>query len=137
MNSQSKFSRRTALGALATATGSLFLRSLATGIPSSVLLDPLSAHAGTEPTAKTLILASSISGDPMNANVPGTYDFPANEVFHPADPSMPRPRSRFRGRPSPQPSRGPTSAKASSTAPPSSITRPTRRCTANSGWCRR
>ena len=88
MNSQSKFSRRTALGALATATGSLFLRSLATGIPSSVLLDPLSAHAGTEPTAKTLILASSISGDPMNANVPGTYDFPANEVFHPADPSM-------------------------------------------------
>ena len=79
--------RRTMLGAFASGAGALVLRSLATGIPASVLLDPLSASAET-PKAKSLILATSSQGDPLNANVPGTYDVAANQIFHSQDPSM-------------------------------------------------
>lgn len=85
-NTKNKLGRRGMLGAFATAGGGLLLRSLATGIPASVLLDPLSAKAGPSPTAKTLILSVSNNGDPVNANVPGTYEDAVSGIFHP-DPS--------------------------------------------------
>jgi hypothetical protein len=51
-----------------------------------VLLDPLTANADNMPTqSRMLILASSSAGDPVNANVPGTY---LPEIFHSADPAM-------------------------------------------------
>ncbi len=82
-----ELSRRAALGAFATASGSLILQSLATGIPASVLLNPLSAEAEDQlPPAKMLILSSSRQGDPVNANVPGTYGF--SDLYHPLDPEM-------------------------------------------------
>jgi uncharacterized protein (DUF1501 family) len=84
----SKFGRRGALAALAGASGGLVLQSLATGIPASVLLNPLSAKAGDVPTGKTLILSTSSQGDPVNANIPGTYDVPGTEIFHSQDPLM-------------------------------------------------
>lgn len=95
----SKLGRRSALGALATVGGGLLLRSLATGIPAKVLLDPLSASAQDLPTGKILILSSSSQGDPLNANVPGTYDFPANQIFHSADPAMAKTSMTLAGKP--------------------------------------
>jgi uncharacterized protein (DUF1501 family) len=83
----SLMSRRAALTALLTGAGGLGLKALATGIPASVLLDPLTASADT-PKAKTLILASSLLGDPLNANVPGMYEVGPTEIFHPLDPAM-------------------------------------------------
>lgn len=79
--------RRTILGAFASGAGALALRSLATGIPASVLLDPLSARAET-PKAKALILCTSSLGDPLNANVPGMYEVGANQIFHSQDALM-------------------------------------------------
>jgi uncharacterized protein (DUF1501 family) len=83
-----KLGRRGMLGAFATFGGGLILRSLATGIPAKVLLDPLSASAADTPSGKMLILSSSSNGDPFNANVPGTYDVSGSEIFHSADPGM-------------------------------------------------
>ena len=82
----SKLSRRGILGAFATVSGGLILRSLATGIPAKILLDPLSARADELPNGKMLILSCSSSGDPVNANVPGTYG--PSDVFHPTDATM-------------------------------------------------
>jgi len=87
-NSSKHLGRRGLLGAFATFGGGLILRSLATGIPAKILLDPLSASADELPIGKTLILSSSSQGDPFNANVPGTYDFPSNQIYHSADPAM-------------------------------------------------
>lgn len=74
------------------AFGSLALRSLATGIPASVLLNPRVGRASPDALANgpgmMLILATSSRGDPLNANVPGTYGPGAAEVAHPADPLM-------------------------------------------------
>ncbi len=68
--------------------GMLGLRSLATGIPAAVLLSPLSARAECTDKARAqyLILSASEAGDPINANVPGTYDAP--EIAHSPDPLM-------------------------------------------------
>lgn len=72
--------------------GMLGLRSLASGIPIAVLADPRRAlAAGAREGAGSaapqyLIFASSGSGDPINANVPGMYLNPA--VGHPAGPTM-------------------------------------------------
>lgn len=62
--------------------------ALATGIPARVLLDPLSAQAGQADEGKVLILSSDERGGPLNANVPGTYEFGATEVFHPQAATM-------------------------------------------------
>lgn len=62
------------------------LQSLATGIPSVMLLDPLSARADDLPKGRMLILSSSRGGDPINANVPGTYEDSA--IVHPASQAM-------------------------------------------------
>jgi uncharacterized protein (DUF1501 family) len=84
----SKLGRRGLLGAFATFGGSVVLTSLATGIPAKILLDPLSASAGEPPKGKMLILSSSSQGDPLNANVPGTYEVGPTQIFHSADPAM-------------------------------------------------
>lgn len=76
--------RRRSLGAgLAAIGGGLIFRSLASGIPLGVLLDPLSASA-EEPSleAPVLILSSSAAGDPFSCNVPGTYG--VEGALHPA-----------------------------------------------------
>ncbi|MEM9692563.1 MAG: hypothetical protein AAGA56_08465 [Myxococcota bacterium] len=98
MNSKKTWSRRRALGAFGTAGGSLILGAMATGIPARVLLDPLSAEAqeeGLRP-ARMLILSVSAQGDPVNANVPGTYD--DSMIAHPADPAMAPTELRMSGR---------------------------------------
>ena len=73
--------------------GWLGLRALATGIPAAVLANPRRALAAYEDVtcfskekAQYLILSTSGAGDPVNANVPGTYVLPA--IAHPADPAM-------------------------------------------------
>jgi hypothetical protein len=67
--------RRRSVGAgLAALSGGLLFRSLASGVPLSVLLDPLSASAADHPLdAPVLILSVSAAGDPFSCNVPGTY----------------------------------------------------------------
>ena len=84
--------RRAIMGGLFGA-GWLGLRALATGVPAAVLANPRRALADANPTtcfsqanAQYLILSTSGSGDPLNANVPGTYDFPA--IAHSLDPLM-------------------------------------------------
>jgi hypothetical protein len=78
--------RRAGLGA-----GSLGLRALATGLPASLLARPLAARAedftcASKAKAQSLIISISSAGDPLNCNVPGTYDFP--DIVHAADPKM-------------------------------------------------
>jgi len=85
--------RRTFLRSVIFGGGWLGLRALATGLPASLLLEPGTAHAsptpppaGCPPKAQYLLLLTSASGDPMNANVPGCYADPG--IYHPADPTM-------------------------------------------------
>jgi len=66
--------------------GWLGLRSLATGVPLAVLANPRNASAQTvpacsKPGAQYILLSSSDSGDPLNANVPGMYLIP--DIAHP------------------------------------------------------
>jgi len=86
MNSRRKFLRDSLFGA-----GYLGLRSLATGLPIAFLLDPTKAHADPPPPAQFLVLATAGTGDPINANAPGTYDLPAgypHQALHPGYPAM-------------------------------------------------
>jgi hypothetical protein len=72
--------------------GCLGLRALATGLPATFLASPRRAFADGAATcadkakAQYLILSTSGDGDPVNANAPGTYDFP--DIVHAQDPSM-------------------------------------------------
>ena len=87
-----KHTRRSLLKKTVFGTGSLGLRALATGLPG--LLPgpaaggpaPRTSPAGTRSRAQYLILSTSSAGDPLNANVPGTYDFP--DIAHSPDPRM-------------------------------------------------
>src|SRR5258708_2056937 len=86
-------SRRQALLSTLFGTGMIGLRALATGLPASLLLDPRRALANVpasgcpDPSkAQFIIFNTSGQGDPINANVPGTYDDP--KLVHSADPSM-------------------------------------------------
>ena len=67
--------RRNALQGWLAGAGFLGLRSLATGLPISFLVNPRSARAadacGTGAGAQYLILSMSASGDALNCNVPG------------------------------------------------------------------
>jgi len=85
-HNHSRVGRRGVLGAMATITGSIVLRSLATGIPARILLDPLHAHANDEPNqqAKVLILSSSALGDPVNCHVPGACELADSNIVRPA-----------------------------------------------------
>ncbi len=81
-----KIHRRKMLYTALFGAGGLGLKSLATGIPMSVLARPLKARAQDAGTTRILILSSSSAGDPINANVPGTYEDTA--VQHSNDPRM-------------------------------------------------
>jgi hypothetical protein len=86
--------RRDALFRLLFGAGYVGLRSLASGIPASVLLDPRRAMAAGDGGAppppisnpQFVIYSTSFNGDPVNCNAPGTYDDPG--IYHPGDPSM-------------------------------------------------
>lgn len=77
---------------LKSALGGIALRAVATGIPASILLNPRPGRAAIGDLAdgpgRMLILFASNSGDPINANVPGTYGAGAEDVAHSADPTM-------------------------------------------------
>jgi hypothetical protein len=86
--SRRQFLIRTLFGA-----GLLGLRSLATGIPLSILANPRRALAAglttpcpSNPAAQYILFSSSGNGDPVNANVPGTYAMTG--IAHPSDPAM-------------------------------------------------
>ena len=72
--------------------GYVGLRALATGLPASFLLNPRRAFAdmpvtcGDKTKAQFIILATSGSGDPINASVPGTYEDP--KIVHSPDPAL-------------------------------------------------
>jgi hypothetical protein len=73
--------------------GAWGLKSLATGLPISFLMEGKARADMSAPTcaadpnkAQFLVIATSGAGDPVNANVPGTYAFP--DIIHAADPSM-------------------------------------------------
>jgi hypothetical protein len=89
------FKRRSVLSTALFGAGYLGLRSLATGIPTAILAkgkrafaDELSCGDGSK--AQYIVLATSGSGDPLNANAPGTYakSGPIATVAHNLDPSM-------------------------------------------------
>jgi hypothetical protein len=85
-------SRRELLCQTLFGAGLVGLRALATGLPLSFLLRPRDALAdGTftsadKSKAQYLILSTSFAGDPVNANAPGSYDFP--DIPHAADPRV-------------------------------------------------
>lgn len=84
-------SRREALMGTLFGAGYVGLRALATGLPAWMLVNPRRADAALQcnadkARAQYLILSSSSLGDPMNANVPGTYVHP--EIMHAPDPLM-------------------------------------------------
>ena len=85
--------RRQALLSTLFGSGMIGLRALATGLPATFLLNPRRALADMpasgcpDPTkAQYVIFNTSGQGDPINANVPGTYDDPM--VVHSMDPTM-------------------------------------------------
>lgn len=96
--------RRQAITTTLFGTGYVGLRALATGLPASFLLNPRRALAQSSTPApgcaagkaQFIILNTSGAGDPINANVPGTYDDPA--IVHSADPAMAPTPLTLRGR---------------------------------------
>lgn len=88
-----KITRRDALYGTLFGAGMIGLRSIATGLPAAFLANPRKALADTPaPTcndqvrAQYVIFNTSMAGDPINTNAPGTYDDPG--ILHPSDPSM-------------------------------------------------
>jgi hypothetical protein len=85
-----KFARRELLKSTLFGTSGLGLQALASGLPVAFLSRPLAARAQDAAceaaSVQYLILSTSGQGDPLNANVPGTYDFPDNA--HAPDPNM-------------------------------------------------
>ena len=86
-----KFSRRKALMSALFGAGYVGLRALATGIPAGILMRGRRAFADgaacpNPSKAQFIILHTSGNGDPINANVPGTYDDPG--IAHSLDPLM-------------------------------------------------
>lgn len=75
--------RRDALRTFLFGAGMVGLRSLATGLPASFLMNPRKALAQNSSTYKPtfLVIATSQNGDSLNANAPGTYDDPT--IIHP------------------------------------------------------
>jgi hypothetical protein len=90
-----KIRRRDALLSTLFGSGYVGLRALATGLPASLLVNPRKALADVpeggaacpgQAKAQYVIFQTSGSGDPINANVPGTYEDPS--IVHSTDPSM-------------------------------------------------
>ena len=98
-----EFSRRQLLLSTLFGAGAIGLRALATGLPVSFLLRPRKALADLPATcanmakAQYIIFATSGSGDPINANVPGTYGDP--NIAHSLDPTMAPTRLTIAGKP--------------------------------------
>ena len=91
MENTMKFTRRSLINKTVFGAGALGLRALATGLPASFLSRPFAAQAQDftcvdKSKAQYLIIATSSNGDPLNANVPGTYAFP--DIAHAPDPAM-------------------------------------------------
>ena len=87
------FSRRETLMSALFGTSLLGLRALVSGVPAAMLLRGRDAFAdGTAPTcadaskAQFIIMSTSGAGDPLNANVPGTYE--DSGIVHCTDPTM-------------------------------------------------
>ena len=83
--------RRDVLVSSLAGIGYLGLRTLATGLPASLLLHPRRALADGVPAcaadkAQFVIFNTSGQGDPINASVPGTYE-DAN-IVHSPDPAL-------------------------------------------------
>ncbi len=82
--------RRDALLSMLFGAGLVGLRSLATGVPAAILLNPRQALAADPVPAVSkpqfVIFSTTGNGDPVNCNAPGTYDDP--NIGHPTDPSM-------------------------------------------------
>lgn len=90
---QREYTRRDAMRAILAAGGGVALRALATGLPASFLLDPRAASAqdldcaiSARERLQYLIVSTSSAGDPINCNVPGTYE--ASAIIHPQQPEM-------------------------------------------------
>jgi hypothetical protein len=74
--------------------GAIGARALASGLPAWMLTRPVEAWAADadagmcadKAKAQYLIVSTSSAGDPVNANVPGTYAFP--DIAHAPDPAM-------------------------------------------------
>ncbi|HEY0714185.1 MAG TPA: hypothetical protein VGF45_16000, partial [Polyangia bacterium] len=85
-------SRRSLLATTLFGSGAAGLRALATGVPLGFLMRPNSVSAQdlgncVDPNRRQyLVVSTSGAGDPLNANVPGTYDFA--DIAHAADPKM-------------------------------------------------
>jgi hypothetical protein len=86
-------SRRQALLSTLFGAGYVGLRTLATGLPASFLLNPRRALADTGTStcgatgkAQFIVFNTSGNGDPINASVPGTYEDP--NISHSPDPTM-------------------------------------------------
>ncbi len=90
LSARGLITRRRALLSTLFGAGYVGLRSLATGLPVSFLLNPREALASpscpSPGKAQFVILSTSATGDPINASVPGTYDDP--QIVHSRDPSM-------------------------------------------------
>ncbi|HXU82759.1 MAG TPA: DUF1501 domain-containing protein [Polyangia bacterium] len=85
------FTRRSLIKKTVFGAGTLGLKALATGLPAAFVSRPLAAVAqdftcSDKSRAQYLIIATSSAGDPLNANVPGTYAFP--DIAHSPDPRM-------------------------------------------------
>jgi len=84
--------RRELLHRVLFGAGAVGLKSLATGLPAWIFTRAPEAWAqdayrcADKAKAQYLVIATSSQGDPMNANVPGTYDDPG--IVHAADPKM-------------------------------------------------
>jgi hypothetical protein len=85
--------RRDALLTMLFGSGYVGLHALATGLPAWFIANPKLAHAQSLDCALTakenlqyLIVSASSQGDPLNCNVPGTYEAP--EIIHPLQPEM-------------------------------------------------
>jgi len=91
MENTMNFTRRSLIKKTVFGAGTLGLKALATGLPAAFVSRPLAAVAqdftcSDKSRAQYLIIATSSAGDPLNANVPGTYAFP--DIAHSPDPRM-------------------------------------------------
>src|SRR3954467_6333054 len=91
MENTMNFTRRSLISVKVFGAGTLGLRALATGLPAAFVSRPLASFAqdftcSDKNRAQYLIIATSSQGDPLNANVPGTYAFP--DIAHSPDPRM-------------------------------------------------
>jgi hypothetical protein len=91
MENTMKLTRRSLIKKSIFGAGTLGLKALATGLPAAFVSRPLEALAQDfactdKNRAQYLIIATSSAGDPLNANVPGTYAFP--DIAHSPDPRM-------------------------------------------------